>query len=69
MNFSPEYLIKILERNGFFYKRSRGSHKLFYNPLTNKTVIVPYHNNKDLKKGTFFSILRQAGLHRTDLDQ
>lgn len=62
MNLSPYFLIKILEKNGFYFKRSKGSHQLFYNPETNKTIIVPVHGGKDLKKGTFFAILKQAGI-------
>ena len=66
MNLSPKHLIKLLESNGFFYKRARGSHWLYYNPITNKTVIVPVHGGKDLKKGTFFAVLKQAGIDITD---
>lgn len=62
MNLSPKYLIDLLEQNGFVFKRSKGSHRLYYNAQTNKTVIVPVHGNKDLKKGTFFAILKQAGI-------
>ncbi|NLX67200.1 MAG: type II toxin-antitoxin system HicA family toxin [Bacteroidales bacterium] len=62
MNLSPKYLIDLLEQNGFIFKRSKGSHRLYYNFQTNKTVIVPMRGNKDLKKGTFFAILKQAGI-------
>jgi len=66
MNLNPKYLIKILEQNGFILKRSKGSHQLFYNHFTNKTVIVPLHGGKDLKKGTFLAILKQAGIDKRD---
>ncbi len=62
MNLSPDYLIRLLEEAGFVFKRSKGSHKVFYNSLSNKTIIVPYHNGKDLKKGTFMAIVKQSGL-------
>lgn len=62
MNLSPDYLIKILEENGFVFKRSKGSHQVYYNSITNKTIVVPFHNGKDLKKGTFMSIVKQAGI-------
>jgi len=62
MNQSLKYLIKLLEKNGYFLKRSKGSHQLYYNPLSNKTVIVPVHGGKDIKKGTFLAILKQAGI-------
>jgi predicted RNA binding protein YcfA (HicA-like mRNA interferase family) len=67
MNFSAKNLISLLERNGYFFKRASGSHQLFYNPLTGKTVIVPVHGNKDLAKGTFFAILKQAGIDKTEI--
>lgn len=67
MNQSPQYLIKLLEKNGFIFKRSKGSHKIFYNAPTNLTVIVPVHGSKDVKKGTFLSILKQAGIDKTEL--
>ena len=67
MNLSPHYLIKILLQNGFIFKRSKGSHHLYYNPASNKTVIVPVHGGKDMKKGTFLAVLKQAGIDKTDL--
>lgn len=48
MNLSPRHLIKLLEENGFMYKRSKGSHRLYYNPINNKTAIVPFHGGRDL---------------------
>ncbi|WP_352421110.1 type II toxin-antitoxin system HicA family toxin [Proteiniphilum sp.] len=62
MNLNPRYLVNLLEQNGFVFKRSKGSHWLYYNAQTNKTVIVPMHGNRDLKKGTFLAILKQAGI-------
>ena len=50
MNLSPKHLIKLLEQHGFIFKRAKGSHQLYYNPATNKTVIVPFHGVKDIKK-------------------
>lgn len=65
MNQSPKYLIKLLEENGFLFKRAKGSHQIFHNSITNKTVIVPVHGSKDVKKGTFLGILKQAGIEKT----
>lgn len=67
MNLSLKFLIKILEQHGFIYKRSKGSHQLYYNPVTNKTVIVPVQGGKDMKKGTLLAILRQAGIDKSEL--
>lgn len=62
MNLSPKYLIKLLELNGFVFRRAKGSHHIYYNAEFNKTAIVPVHGGKDLKKGTFLAIIRQAGI-------
>jgi len=67
MNLSPKYLIKFLEENGFIFKRTKGSHQLYYNPATNKTIIVPVHGGKHMKKGTFLTVIKQAGLDKNDL--
>jgi predicted RNA binding protein YcfA (HicA-like mRNA interferase family) len=68
MNLSPKHLIKILEKNGFSYKRSKGSHQLYFNPISNKIAIVPVHGGSDLKKGTFLAILKQAGIEKENWD-
>jgi predicted RNA binding protein YcfA (HicA-like mRNA interferase family) len=68
MSFSPKYLIKILEQQGFEFKRSTGSHRLYHNPETKKTVIVPVHDGRDVKKGTFFAVLKQAGINKNEIE-
>jgi predicted RNA binding protein YcfA (HicA-like mRNA interferase family) len=57
----------LLEENGFVFKRSKGSHQIFYNASTKKTAVVPMHGNKDLKERTFLAILKQAGVSKDDL--
>jgi len=64
MNFSSRYLIEILEQNGFVFRRSNGSHHVYYNPTNRTIVVVPVLGKKDLPKGTFYSILKQAGLEK-----
>ncbi len=67
MNLSSNHLIKILIGKGFIFKRSKGSHHIYYNSATNKTVSVPLHGNKDLKKGTLLAILKQAGIPKEEI--
>jgi predicted RNA binding protein YcfA (HicA-like mRNA interferase family) len=64
LSYSPKYLIKILRDHGFEFKRSKGSHQLFENSMSGKTVVVPVHGNKGLPKGTYFGILKQAGIDK-----
>jgi predicted RNA binding protein YcfA (HicA-like mRNA interferase family) len=65
-SLSPKELCKILERNGFELKRIKGSHHFFQHPISGKITVVPMHN-KDLPKGTFLAILKQAGIDKNEL--
>ena len=58
--YSSRAIIKRLEKAGYFLARIKGSHHIYKNS-SGKRVIVP-HPRKDLPKGTFFSILKQAGI-------
>lgn len=64
---TPKKLIQALERSGFIVYKQKGSHVYLYHPDAPANIItVPYHN-KDLKKGTLKSILRQACLEVEEL--
>ena len=67
MNQSSKFLIKLLEDHGYLFKRAKGSHQVYYNQESNSTIIVPVHGNKDIKKGTFLAILKQAGIDKSEL--
>jgi predicted RNA binding protein YcfA (HicA-like mRNA interferase family) len=64
MSRSAKALIKILEQEGFELKRIKGSHHIFHNPKKKRTVVVPAHGKKDLPKGTYYRILKQAGISK-----
>ena len=49
------------------YKLSEGSnHEEWFSPITGKPFQVGRHDNQDVKKGTFYAILKQAGIKRSD---
>lgn len=54
-------VIKVLERDGWFEVRQKGSHKQFKHPAKPGLVTVP-HPKKDLKPGLLKSISRQSGV-------
>jgi predicted RNA binding protein YcfA (HicA-like mRNA interferase family) len=54
-------LIKSIEKDGWFLVRIKGSHHHFKHPVKKGIVTVP-HPKKDIPKGTYNSILKQAGL-------
>jgi predicted RNA binding protein YcfA (HicA-like mRNA interferase family) len=64
-SLTPEKVIRILERKGFILDRVKGSHHIYYNPVTKKRVIVPLHK-RELPKGTLLEILRQADISRDE---
>lgn len=67
MDFSPKNLAKLLEEKGWTLARIKGSHHIYYNSETNETLPVPMHGNRDLAKGTFSSILKQAGIDKIEV--
>jgi predicted RNA binding protein YcfA (HicA-like mRNA interferase family) len=52
---------KLLRDDGWFMYEQNGSHVQFKHPVKKGRVTVPNHKG-DLKKGTLYSILKQAGL-------
>ena len=36
--------------------------------ITGKTVVVPVHGGRDMKKGTLLRILKQAGIDKSAID-
>ncbi|MBI9039135.1 MAG: type II toxin-antitoxin system HicA family toxin [Bacteroidales bacterium] len=65
-SFTPKEIVKILLKNGFVQDRIKGSHFIYFNKNTGKRVVVPVHK-KDLPKGTFWAIIKSAGLNLKDL--
>jgi predicted RNA binding protein YcfA (HicA-like mRNA interferase family) len=55
-------VIKLLEKDGWYLARIRGSHRQFKNPNKPGTVTVSGKPNIDIPPGTLNSILKQAGL-------
>ena len=55
-------VIEIVEGAGWVYHHTRGSHAHYYHPSKPGVVTVPVSRNKDIKRGTLNSILRQARL-------
>lgn len=62
MPMTPKEMARLLMANGFVeICGNGGSHRKYQNPVTKKTIIIPFHN-KDLGKGLERAILKQAGL-------
>lgn len=53
-------LLAFLRKAGFAEQRQTGSHVILKN-AEGKTLVVPVHRGKDLPKGLFLRILKDAG--------
>ncbi len=55
-------VIKLIEQDGWFLARTRGSHRQYKHPTKLGLVTVPGKPGDELAAGTLDSILKQAGL-------
>jgi predicted RNA binding protein YcfA (HicA-like mRNA interferase family) len=58
-------LLSFLLRNGYTENRQTGSHSILKN-RDGKTLVIPVHRGKDLPKGLFLRILKDAGFTLED---
>lgn len=54
-------MVYILQKDGWYESNQRGSHLNFKHPIKKGKITVPMHSG-DLPKGTWNSIMKQAGL-------
>ena len=52
----------MIQRDGLYHVRTRGSRRQFRHPEKLGTVTIHGHPGDDMKTGTWDSVLRQAGL-------
>ena len=57
-------LIKVIEDDGWYYTKTRGSHRYFKHPTKKGKVTVSGKMGKDVPKGTLKSVLKQAGIEQ-----
>jgi predicted RNA binding protein YcfA (HicA-like mRNA interferase family) len=55
-------VVRLLEADGWYLARTRGSHRQYKHPTKAGTVTVSGKPNVDVPPGTLNSILKQAGL-------
>lgn len=62
-------MIRALERDGWYPKRSTGSHQHFAHRGKPGLVTVPLHSGRDLRRSVVRSILAQAALTEDELKE
>lgn len=66
-SINSKNLLKFLKKKGFYIHHQVGSHIVFKHEKDDlKRVTLPMHN-RDIKPGTLFSILKQAGIDKKEL--
>lgn len=54
------YAIKLVEADGWFLVRTKGSHRQYHHPTKKGTVTIAGHPNTDVPVGTLKRIYEQA---------
>jgi len=62
-------VIKLLEEDGWYLARTKGSHRQFKHPNKSGAVTVSGRQSIDVPRGTLNSIFKQAGLKERGEDQ
>ena len=60
----PKYrdLIRLLEQDGWRRARTKGSHRIYKHPTKPGIVVIAGHPGKQVPRGLWLGILRQAGI-------
>lgn len=62
-SLKPIVAIRKLKRAGFtFDRQAKGSHEIWYSPVTKRRTVIPNHPGRDLPQKTMKSIISQSGL-------
>lgn len=65
---SAKKMIQLIKTLGFEESRQKGSHILFKHK-DGRSALVPYHGNKDLKRGTMISILKDIEITANEYEE
>jgi len=57
-------VIKIIEKDGWYLVRTRGSHRQYKHPVKKGLVTIPGKPGDELAPGTLNSIMKQAGVKK-----
>jgi len=57
-------VMRMIEKDGWFLVRTRGSHRQFHHSSKSGTVTIAGKESIDMPVGTLNSVLKQAGLKK-----
>ncbi|MEX0993196.1 MAG: type II toxin-antitoxin system HicA family toxin [Solirubrobacterales bacterium] len=61
--------LKVLEAEGWYLKRTKGSHHIMRHPTIPDAISVPIHGNRNIKPGLLLNILKTAGISRAEFQR
>jgi len=64
MPMKVKEVIRLVEQDGWFEVRQKGSHRQFHHPTKPGTVTIAGKPSVDVPPGTLNSVLKQAGLKK-----
>ena len=62
-------ILKLLEQDGWYLARTKGSHRQFKHPEKAGAVTVAGKESLDVPRGTLNSILKKAGLKQREVER
>lgn len=66
-SLTAKQVMRILIKHGFFLSRKNGSHMIFRNKKTGKSVPIPLHGkNRPIPIGTFLAIIKQSEIPQAE---
>lgn len=66
---SSELLRKLKQAGFSFDRQAKGSHEIWYNPMTHRRTVIPNHPGREVPKGTLRAILREAGISPKEFEK
>lgn len=59
---SSELLRKLSKAGCYMVRQGKGSHEIWFSPITEKEFVVPNHGSQEIGKGLEVKIKRTAGI-------
>lgn len=64
---APDF-IRVIEKLGFVFRRAKGSHRIYLDPISKRRVTVAFHQTKNIPPGTLLNMLGQVGISKQELE-
>lgn len=57
-------LERFLKKNGCYFLQDGTNHEIWYSPVSSSEFLVPRHRGQEVPTGTFYKILKDAGIKK-----